>query len=55
MNFLKQIFTDESTAYVGLCKFKMVKATAASGVHNVKFSTSPKNFFVTDFSKNVLL
>ncbi len=54
MNFLKQIFTDESTAYVGLSKFKMAKATVNSGVNNVRFST-PKEFYATNFSKNILL
>lgn len=54
MNFLKQIFTDESTAYVGLSKFKMSKVTVSAGINNVKFST-PKEFYATNFAKNILL
>ena len=54
MNFLKQIFTDESTAYVGLSKFKMAKVPASSGINNVRFS-SQKEFFATNFSKNIVL
>lgn len=55
MNLLRKIFTDESTAYVGLCKFKTVKATSHCIEGTVKFNTNPRTFYATDFSKNVLL
>lgn len=55
MNLLRMIFTDESTAYVGLCKFKTVKATSHCAGSTIKFNTNPRNYYATDFSKNVLL
>ena len=54
MNLLRKIFTDEGTAYVGLCKFKTAKAHAHSGINQIRF-TVPREFYATDFSKNVLL
>jgi hypothetical protein len=54
MDLLKKIFTDEGTAYVGLCKFKIAKEPVHIGINNVRFST-PREFYQTDFSKNVLL
>jgi len=55
MNLLRKIFTDESTAYIGLCKFKTAKVTSPCSFGEIKFSTPQKIFFVTDFSKNILL
>ena len=52
MNFLKKIFDNEDTAYIGLCKFKTLKQPIEK--NNVKFGAK-KEYFVTDFSANILL
>ena len=53
MNFLKQIFTNENTAYIGLCKFKTEKVSVGITPNNIRFST-PQRMYTTNFSKNRL-